>query len=246
MDKIMPESWKESTKPHLFCPGCGHGIVMRHLGNVIDEMKISRDVTLGIDIGCSLLSWNLFNVDTIQTHHGRTTPTMVGYKQVKEDRIAIAYMGDGGGYAIGLQSMVHAAYRNNPITVIVVNNENYAMTGGQASPTSPVGMVTPTSPSGKSSEFGTGFHAPEMIAGIANKNAFIARGTVTNPIQMASLIKKAIECQKSGNFAMIEILSMCPTNWKTNAKQSFEMLKEMELLYPQGEFKTGKTEMEQK
>jgi 2-oxoglutarate ferredoxin oxidoreductase subunit beta len=153
MDKIIPKCWNEKTKPHLFCPGCGHGTVLKQLGYAIDDLDIKRSTTLGVDIGCSLLAWNFFDIDTTQTHHGRTTALMVGYKKVQPKKVAIAYMGDGGGYAIGLQSLLHAAYRNEPVTVIVVNNENYAMTGGQASPTTPVGMVTATSPNGKEKQF---------------------------------------------------------------------------------------------
>jgi 2-oxoglutarate ferredoxin oxidoreductase subunit beta len=238
MDTIAPKSWKMSSKPHLFCPGCGHGIVLKQLGFVIDELGIQKETALGIDIGCSLLSWDCFDVDTIQTHHGRTTSTMVGYKKVKPKRIAIAYMGDGGGYAIGLQALIHSAYRNEPVTVILVNNENYAMTGGQASPTTPVGMVTATSPSGKKAEFGTGFHGPELLKEIASKDAYIARASIVNPINVKSVIQKAIENQtKNKAFSFVEILAFCPTNWKTNAKDSLAKLKEMEELYPLGEFK---------
>ena len=142
------------TKPHLFCPGCGHGIALKQLGYAIDELKIQDKITFGIDIGCSLLAWNFFDIDTIQTHHGRTTPVMVGYKMMKPKRVAIAYMGDGGGYAIGLQSLLHAAFRNDPVTVILVNNSNYAMTGGQMAPTTRIGEITTTTPGGTPAEFG--------------------------------------------------------------------------------------------
>jgi len=237
MDNISPKSWKSKAGSHLFCPGCGHGIVLKQLGYAIDDLKIRKSVAFGIDIGCSLLSWDLFDCDTIQTHHGRTTSTMVGYKMVKPGRIAIAYMGDGGGYAIGLQALLHAAYRNNPVTVILVNNENYAMTGGQASPTTPVGMVTATSPMGKREKYGMGFHGPELIQSIASKDAYIARTSVFYPGQVKSTIEKAIKNQIENNtFSFVEILSMCPTNWKTNAKESLVTVKEMEKLYPLGEF----------
>lgn len=236
MDKIMPKCWKKESKPDLFCPGCGHGIVLKQLGYLIDEMEIKRDVTFGIDIGCSLLAWNFFDIDTIETHHGRTTSVMVGYKKVKPKRIAIAYMGDGGGYAIGLQYLIHAAYRNEPITVILVNNENYAMTGGQTAPTTEVGIVTSTAPKGKDAKFGVGFRGPELISSIASPDAYIARASVSNPIQMKLAIKKALENQrKKKAFSFVEILSTCPTNWKTDAKESFLRISEMEKFYPLGQ-----------
>ncbi|MFA7243709.1 MAG: thiamine pyrophosphate-dependent enzyme [Patescibacteria group bacterium] len=238
MNEIMPKCWNCNTKPHLFCPGCGHGITLKHLGYAIDEMEIANNVTLGIDIGCSLLSWNFFNFDTIQTHHGRTNPTMVGYKMANPKRVAIAYMGDGGGYAIGLQSLLHAAFRNDPITVILVNNENYAMTGGQVAPTTETGIVTATTPKGKPVSFGPGFHGPELVRCIANDKAFVARVSVSQPEIIKLTLKKAIENQiKNKLFSFVEVLSICPTNWKTNAKESFNRLLDMEKYYHVEEIK---------
>lgn len=238
MLNIMPKSWNEKSQPHLFCSGCGHAITLKQLGFAIDGLNIQKNVTLGIDIGCSLLAWNLLNVPTIQTHHGRTTPLMVGYKLVRPKRIALAYTGDGGAYAIGLQSILHAAYRNNPVTVIAINNENYAMTGGQMSPTTLPETITATSPLGKPAELGSGIKGPELIRNVANKNAYIARTTVANPIHLLSTLKKAITAQsENNNFSFVEVLSICPINWKTDAKASFDKLFEMEKHYPIGEIK---------
>lgn len=234
--KLMPKCWNEDTKPHLLCPGCGHGITLKQLGYGIDQLKIENKTTLGIDIGCSLLVWNFFNFDIIQTHHGRTTPTMVGYKMAKENRVAIAYMGDGGGYAIGLQSLLHAAFRNNPITVILVNNENYAMTGGQMAPTTENKVITSTSPEGKPSEFGPGFKGLELVRNIANTKAFIARASISQPDVLKNMIIKAISNQiENDSFSFVEVLSICPTNWKTNASESFKRISEMEKYYSLGE-----------
>jgi 2-oxoglutarate ferredoxin oxidoreductase subunit beta len=236
MDKIMPECWNEQTKPHLFCPGCGHGVVLKQLGYAIDSLNILDKTTLGIDIGCSLLAWNFFNLDTVQTHHGRTCPVMVGYKRVKPKRIALAYMGEGAAYAIGLQSLLHTAIRNEPITIIVVNNENYAMTGGQLSPTSSTGMITSTSPSGKdSSHLGAELHGPELVASVAAQDAYIARVSISNPVILKRTLEEAIKHQVENNaFSFVEVLSICPTNWRTNASSSFEKLKGMENIYPLG------------
>ncbi len=236
MDQIMPTSWYAKSKPHFFCGGCGHGITLKQLGYAIDDLKIQEDIVFGIDIGCSLLAWDFFACDTIQTHHGRTTPVMVGYKMTKPSKIALAYMGDGGGYAIGLQSLLHAAFRNDPITAILVNNENYAMTGGQMAPTTESGVKTTTSPNGKPIEFGPGFKGPETVRGVANKDAYVARASVSNPVVLRNTLKKAIETQaEKNNFSFVEILSVCPTNWKTSAKESLERVKDMEKYYPLGE-----------
>lgn len=236
MNEIMPASWMAKSKPHLFCPGCGHGITLKQLGYAIDELKIQSKTTFGIDIGCSLLAWNFLDLDTIQTHHGRTTPVMVGYKMLKPKRVAIAYMGDGGGYAIGLQSVLHAAFRNNPVTVILVNNGNYAMTGGQMAPTTRPGEIATTCPQGKPAEYGEGFKGPELIRNIASDKAFITRVSVSKPIVLKNALKKAIENQiKNNSFSFVEVLSICPTNWKMNAKQCFSRLSEMEDYFPVGE-----------
>lgn len=236
MDTISPKSWNKKSKPHLFCAGCGHAITLKQLGFVIDEMGIQSNTTLGIDIGCSLLAWNFFDLDTIQTHHGRTAPTMVGYKLANEKRIALAYVGDGAAYAIGLQSLIHTALRNNPITVIIINNENYAMTGGQMAPTTEEGVVTTTSPNGKSLNWGNGFKGPELIRKVAAKSAYITRVSVSKPLLIRQAFKKAIENQiKNNSFSLVEVLSICPTNWKTNAKQSFIRLSDTEEFYRTGE-----------
>ncbi len=236
---IEPKSWKKSSKPHLFCPGCGHGIVLKQIGFLIDEMKIQNKVTFGIDIGCSLLAWDFFDIDTIQTHHGRTVPVMTGYKMAKPKRITLAYMGDGGAYAIGLQSLIHAAVRNDPITVIVINNQNYAMTGGQMSPTTLIGAKTTTSPSGKKKLFGEGFLGPELLRNIVAEKAFIARASVSNPILLKNLLKKAILNQlENDSFSFVEIISTCPINWKTDARGSLEKISKLEKYYEVGEIKT--------
>jgi len=241
MEKIdeqfaMPACINAKSKPSLFCPGCGESMILKHLGGVIDNEKMQTKTTLAIDIGCTLLAWNYFNFDIIQTHHGRSVPVAVGYKMSRDKRLVIALMGDGGAYAIGLQSLLHAAFRNNPILAIVINNTEYSMTGGQMAPTTIPSEVTSTSPIGKNAScFGPAFHGPELVRQIANPNAYIARGSVSNPTILEKMISKAIKNQIDGNFSMIEILSICPTNWKTDAKGSFEFLSKLENIYSLGE-----------
>lgn len=243
MNKVMPDCWLKSSKPHLFCPGCGHSIILKQLGFAIDELKIKDKVTLGIDIGCSLLAWNFFDFDTIQTHHGRTTPVMIGYKMIKPNRISLAYMGDGGGYAIGLQSVLHAAFRNDPITIILVNNGNYAMTGGQMAPSTIPGDITTTSPKGSAQVYEKSIFGPELISKVAHAKAFIARSSISRPLLLKTSIKKAIENQiKNNSFSFLEVLSICPTNWKTNALQSFNKLSQMDKYFSLEEFKGAQDE----
>jgi 2-oxoglutarate ferredoxin oxidoreductase subunit beta len=233
----IPKSWHLESKPHKFCPGCGHGIVLKVLGEVIDELEIQDRMVFGVDIGCSLLAWDFFDVDTVQTHHGRTNPVMVGIKRANPNAICVAYMGDGGGYAIGSQHLVNSAFRNEKIMAIVVNNCNYGMTGGQMSPTTLPGQKTETSPYGRDpKETGNPTLGPEMVAAIASPGAYVARGSVSNIKQLKRFTKKAMENQIAGNgFSFLEVISSCPTNWRTNAKQTWAFMEEDMATY----FKTG-------
>ncbi|MFZ5632764.1 MAG: thiamine pyrophosphate-dependent enzyme [Bacillota bacterium] len=227
-DLIMPRCWRLSTKPHKFCPGCGHGLVLKALGQAIDELDIQGKTAFGCDIGCSLLSWDFFNVDTVQTHHGRTTPVMTGVKRANPDLICIAYMGDGGGYAIGSQHLVNAAARNEKITVILANNTVYAMTGGQMAPTTMPGQKTETSPYGRDTEAtGRPMRGPEMVAAITGEGAYVARGSIANMRQLKACLKKALENQMQGRgFSFVEAISSCPTNWRTNAEETWRYVED--------------------
>lgn len=237
----FPKSWKKESKPHKFCPGCGQSLALKILGYAIDELDIQAKTVYGCDIGCSLLSWDIFDIDTIQTHHGRVVPTMVGFKLAKPEAITIAFLGDGGGYAIGAQHLVNAAMRNDKITVILINNANYAMTGGQYAPTTLVGQKTETTPDGRKEEmFGNPLHGPEMIAQIAAPDAYIARTTSNNFDDCKNKIKKALQNQIDGKgFSFVEVLSMCPVNWKTNSLESLNYVdKNMAEIFPLGEIKS--------
>jgi 2-oxoglutarate/2-oxoacid ferredoxin oxidoreductase subunit beta len=239
-DISMPECWRRETKTHKFCPGCGHGLVLKALGEAIDELGIQDRVVFGCDIGCSLLSYDFFNCDTIQTHHGRTTPVVTGVKRARPDRICIAYMGDGGGYAIGSQHLVNAAARGEKVTAILVNNCNYGMTGGQMAPTTLPGMKTETSPYGRDiDETGYPTQGPEMVAAITREGSYVARGTIAKLPQLKKMLKKALETQMEGTgFSFVEALSSCPTNWSTNAKDTWNFVEnEMTKYFKVGELR---------
>jgi 2-oxoglutarate ferredoxin oxidoreductase subunit beta len=242
----MPKCWNPETKPHKFCPGCGHGLALKMLGEAIDELGIQDKIVFGCDIGCSLLSWDFFNIDSVQTHHGRTTPVITGIKRARPELIGIAYMGDGGGYAIGSQHLVNSATRNEKITAILINNTNYGMTGGQMAPTTLPGQKTETTPYGRDpEESGYPTLGPEMVAAIAREGAYVARGSISNQRQLKNIFKKALQNQIDGNgFSFVEVLSSCPTNWRTNAEATWRFVeKDMAEYFPVGEFKVpGKKE----
>jgi 2-oxoglutarate ferredoxin oxidoreductase subunit beta len=228
-----PRVIKPESKPSNFCPGCGYGIILKTLGQVIDEMEIAPRTVFGIDIGCNLLAWDYFNLDTIQTHHGRVTPTIAGYKRSQKESVVIGLAGDGGLYAIGLQSLLHTAHRDEAVTVIGVNNTLYAMTGGQAAPTTTYREVTDTTPDGEFTNKRP-FLGPELVSDVAEKGAFIARASVNNIPDMKAKMKKAIEAQLAGHFALLEIISYCPTNWGTDAKKTIEFTDKLAETYKLG------------
>lgn len=236
----MPLSWRKETKPHRFCPGCGHAMALKALGEVVDELGILDRVLYGCDIGCSLLSWDFFNFDSVQTHHGRTIPVVVGAKRARPETIGIAYMGDGGGYAIGAQHLVNAAQRGDQITAILANNTLYAMTGGQLAPTTLPGQKTGTTPYGREvRKTGSPLQGPELVAAIAPAGAYVARGTVGEYQQLKGYLKKALRNQMEGRgFSFVEVLSTCPTNWRTNAKDTWAFLQgEMTRYFKVGELR---------
>ena len=195
-----------------FCPGCGYPITLMMMNKTLEKLGLQKQAVLGLDIGCALLAWNYLSINTFQTHHGRVVPTMMGFKRARNSSISFALVGDGGAYAIGLQSLIHAAKRDEPITVIVTNNTVYGMTGGQTAPTTLHGQVTPTSPTGNIEE---PFLGPELLKGIIKPGAYLARTAVNEPKQLKEYLQKAIETQQAGHFSLVEVLSFCPTNWKT-------------------------------
>ncbi|MDO9534838.1 MAG: thiamine pyrophosphate-dependent enzyme [Bacillota bacterium] len=236
--KSMPDSWRRETKPHKFCPGCGHGLVLKALGMAMDRLKIADRTVFGVDIGCSLLAWDFFNADTIQTHHGRTVPVIIGAKRARPNLVGIAYMGDGGGYAIGSQHLINATMRNDRILIIIVNNTIYAMTGGQMAPTTLKGQKTETSSRGRDPKYeGFPLRGPEMVASFAPEGAYVARGSVSHVQRLARYLERGLENQlQDRGISVVEALSTCPTNWRTNAEDTWKFLeKEMTDYYPVGE-----------
>jgi 2-oxoglutarate ferredoxin oxidoreductase subunit beta len=232
---IFPKCYKVESKPHKFCPGCGHPVVLKMLGQVIDEMGIANKVVFMVDIGCSLLAWDFFDLSTTQTHHGRTVPTAVGFKMADPQKIVIAYVGDGGAYAIGLQHTITSCLRNDPITTIVVNNTLYAMTGGQSAPTTVDNEITTTTPAGKT-EFIT-LKGPELLRQISKPETYLARGSTDKPLVLKQYLKRAIEAQIQGNFSLVEAISACPVNWKTDVKKTIEKMLKLEKIFKLGEVK---------
>lgn len=227
----LPKAQNKEVGASKFCPGCGHGMILKTLGLAIDDLEIHEKTVFGCDIGCSLLSWDFMDLDSVQTHHGRTTPVIYGVVRANPGTVGIAYMGDGGGLAIGAQHLVNAAVRNEKMLAVLVNNTNYGMTGGQMAPTTLPGQVTETTPYGRDPEItGKPARGAEMVAALVDpEKAFVERATCSNLRKLRSTFKKALTNVADGTgFSFVEVLSVCPLNWRTDNVKTWERLKTME------------------
>ena len=226
-----------------FCPGCGHGIVIRLIAECLQELGQDNNVIFPIGVGCSSLLGGGLVTDRLHCPHGRASAVATGMKRCKPDVTIVAYQGDGDAYSIGIAETLNAAYRNENITMININNTNFGMTGGQMSWTTMPGQKTTTSPKGRDcSVTGNPLRFPELVASQFDV-AYAARGAVTSPKRVNTVkkyIKNALEAQinKEG-YSTVEVLSPCPTNWGLDVLASMKRIEE-EIIpyYPLGEFKT--------
>jgi 2-oxoglutarate ferredoxin oxidoreductase subunit beta len=202
---------RKYTRSHVTrtttCPGCGNGIVTQAILRAIDEMGLKMDDFIFVSgIGCS--AWipsPLFDADTLHTTHGRPIAFATGVKLGLPEKHVMVASGDGDLTAIGGNHLIHAARRNIDLTVVLINNGIYGMTGGQTAPTTPRGLKTITSPHGTLEHT---FDISSMV--VAAGASYVARWTTYQPRQMTRSIKKGI--QKKG-FALIEAVSQCPVQY---------------------------------
>jgi len=225
-----------------YCPGCTHGIIHRLIAEVIDELDI-QEKTIGVaSVGCSVLAYDYFDVDMQQAAHGRAPAVATGIKRVHPQDIVFAYQGDGDLASIGMAEVVHAAARGEKITIIFVNNAIYGMTGGQMAPTTLVGQVTNTSPSGRDvAHSGYPIRVSEMLGSLVGPGNFIRRVSIHDPKhirQAKKAIKEAFSNQiERKGFSLVEVLSTCPTNWGKTPVEALKWLEEKMLgYYPLGNY----------
>ena len=232
-----------------YCPGCTHGIIHRLVAEAIDSLGIEgRSVGIA-SVGCSVLTYNYFNVDMIQAAHGRAPAVATGVKRAYPENIVFTYQGDGDLAAIGTAETIHSAARGENITVIFVNNAIYGMTGGQMAPTSLPGQITQTSPYGRDVKtVGYPVRVCELLREVDGA-AYLERvavNDVKNVKNAGRAIKKAFQYQMEGKgFSLIEILSTCPTNWGLTPDKALEWLEgNMIPYYPLGVYKDKYAEKE--
>ena len=228
--------------PYHYCPGCTHGIVHRLVAEAIDSLGIEGK-TIGVaPVGCAVLAYNYFTCDMIEAAHGRAPAVATGVKRSLPDHIVFTSQGDGDVASIGMADTVHAATRNENITIIFINNAIYGMTGGQMAPTSLPGQVTQTSPYGRDvNTVGYPIRVCEMLSQLEGP-AYIERVAVNNVKNVKSAgraIKKAFENQiNNTGFSLIEVISACPTNWGKTPQQALEWIDEAMIpYYPLGVYK---------
>lgn len=197
---------RPSAFPHIWCPGCGNGIVLAAIIRAIDKLGLEQDKTVIVSgIGCSSRASGYMNFNTVHTAHGRALTFATGIKLANPELNVLVITGDGDSTAIGGNHFIHAARRNIDITTIIFNNNIYGMTGGQSSPLTPLASRSSTAPFGhieRSFDIG----ALATAAGAT----FVARATAYHANMLTDLIVKGIE---NKGFSVIDAITQCPVSY---------------------------------
>jgi 2-oxoglutarate ferredoxin oxidoreductase subunit beta len=195
---------RERFFPHIWCQGCGHGIVLNSLLRAIEKLGLSKnEIVMTSGIGCSSRISGYVDFHTLHTIHGRALAFATGVKMSRPELNLIVPMGDGDALAIGGNHFIHAARRNIDITAIIMNNRIYGMTGGQFSPLSGFGAMATTAP------YTNIDHDFDIVdLSMASGASFVARTTTYHAQQMADIFRQAILHE---GFSVVEVMSQCPT-----------------------------------
>ncbi len=222
--KLVDKYFRTDSLPHIWCPGCGNGIVTRAIVKAIYNLNLNQDdVCIVSGIGCSSRASGYLDFNTIHTTHGRALAFATGIKFANPNLHVIVITGDGDCAAIGGNHLIHAARRNIDLTTIVFNNNIYGMTGGQYSPTTPTGDKGTTAPYGN---IDANFDLCELAK--ASGATYVSRSTVYGANM---IIKQVEEGIKNKGFSFIETITICPTyygrkNKKGDAVDMMNYLKE--------------------
>jgi len=222
-----------------FCPGCGHGAIHKMVARAIDELGVQDRTIIAGPVGCAVFTYNYFDTGGVQSPHGRAPAVATALHRSRPNAVVISYQGDGDLSSIGAAEILHAANRGENITVIFVNNAVYSMTGGQAAPTTLLGMKTTTTPRGRNAlTEGYPLHVSELLATL-EAPVYIERvglGDTKQIVHASKAIRRALENQVKGlGFSLIEVLSPCPTIWKMSAVDSQHWVRDvMEKTFPLG------------
>ena len=195
---------RERFFPHIWCPGCGHGVILNNLLHAVDELGLEQSrLCMVSGIGCSARVSGYVDFHSMHTMHGRALACATGIKMTRPELTVIVPMGDGDAMAIGGNHFIHACRRNIDMVAIVMNNRIYGMTGGQYSPLSGRDILATTAPY---RSIDRDFDTVKLATGAGA--TFVARTTAFHVREIASLLKKAIAHK---GFSVVEVLAQCPT-----------------------------------
>ena len=190
--------------PHIWCPGCGHGIIMNALLRSIADLKLPKEkVCISSGIGCSSRMPGYIDACTLHTAHGRSLAFATGVKMANPEMTIVDVMGDGDCTAIGGNHFIHGCRRNVDLTVVLFNNNIYGMTGGQASPMTPLGKKATTAPYGSVDR---PFDACSLAE--AAGATYVARSTAFHVQHLTDMIANGFD---NKGFSFIEAVVQCPT-----------------------------------
>lgn len=226
----------------LHCPGCHESIAQRLIGETLEEMELMGKAVGVAGCGCASGFFLALDFDSAQTAHGRPPDVATGIKRFRPNSLVFTVQGDGDAIAIGTEPLIQAAARSEKITVVMLNNANYGMTGGQMAPTTLLDMVTTTTPTGREpSIHGYPIRVAELLSNIPGV-VYSARGALHTPAhyqRTKKMLKIAFQKQIDNvGFSFLEILSACPTDWHLTPVDALKFVDEkMIAYYPLGEFK---------
>ncbi len=228
--KSFPRKGGAAQTATHYCPGCGHGVLTKLIGEALHDLEIQDRAVMISPVGCAVFAYYYFDCGNIQVAHGRAPAVGTGVSRAT-DQVVISYQGDGDLASIGLNETLQAANRGEKMAVFFVNNTVYGMTGGQMAPTTLVGEKTVTCPNGRDPlTQGYPLHMCELINNL-QAPVFVERVALTDPAHIRkarAAIRKALTIQKEGKgYTFVEVLSACPTNLKMDTTKTNEWINEV-------------------
>lgn len=228
--KEFPRKGGAAATATHYCPGCGHGVLHKLIGEAMAELGISDRAVVISPVGCAVFAYYYFDCGNVQVAHGRAPAVATGISRAEDNAVVISYQGDGDLASIGLNETFQAANRGEKIAVFFVNNTVYGMTGGQMAPTTLVGEKTVTCPDGRDPvSMGYPLHMAEILSQL-QAPVYIERVAVSdiaNVRKARKAVRKALEIQKDGKgYSFVEVLAPCPTNLKMDSIKAIDFVNE--------------------